>query len=222
MLFFVSCNSQNAVQVLNPTAFSQKINETNNAFVLDVRTPEEFAEGYIANAQNINYNGSNFEAEIAKLDKSKTYFVYCLSGKRSASAASYMRTNGFKNVINLEGGILTWQNKNLPLVTASTAPVVDKISIDEYNKMINSGTKVLIDYYAPWCAPCIKMKPMLEELAKEYDGKVKVIRLDINENKQLAKQLNIVEIPVLKIFENGKETWNHNGFITKEDLKKQL
>ena len=184
MLFFVSCNSQNAAQVLNPTAFSQKINETNNAFVLDVRTPEEFAEGYIANAQNINYNGSNFEAEIAKLDKSKTYFVYCLSGKRSASAASYMRTNGFKNVINLEGGILTWQNKNLPLVTASTAPVVDKISI--------------------------------------YDGKVKVIRLDINENKQLAKQLNIVEIPVLKIFENGKETWNHNGFITKEDLKKQL
>lgn len=222
MLFFVSCNSQNAVQVLNPTAFNQKLAETKDAIVLDVRTPEEYAEGFIANARNINFNSNNFETEIAKLDKSKTYYVYCLSGKRSASAASYMRANGFKNVINLEGGILAWQNNNLPLVTQSTAPVADKVSMEEYNKMINSGAKVLIDYYAPWCAPCIKMKPMLEELSKEYEGKVKIIRLDINENKQLAKQLNIVEIPVIKIFENGKETWNHNGFISKEELKKQL
>jgi thioredoxin len=222
LIITLSCNSQNAASELSAKEFDQQIKSTQNAFILDVRTPDEFAEGYIENAVNINVNSAQFKDEIAKLDKNKTYFVYCLSGKRSASAASYMRASGFKNVINLEGGILAWQSKNLPLATASTAPIADKISMDEYNKMINSGTKVLIDYYAPWCAPCIKMKPMLEELEKEYDGKVKVIRLDINENKQLAKQLNIVEIPVIKIFENGKEIWNHNGFITKEDLKKQL
>lgn len=222
LIITLSCNSQNAANELNAVEFKQQIKSTNNAFVLDVRTPGEFAEGFIENAVNINVNSAQFKDEIAKLDKNKTYFVYCLSGKRSASAASYMKSVGFKDVINLKGGILAWQGNNFPLVTAETSTVTDKISMEEYNKMINSGTKVLIDYYAPWCAPCIKMKPMLEELEKEYDGKVKIIRLDISENKQLAKKLNIVEIPVIKVFENGKETWNHNGYIDKEALKKQL
>ena len=221
ILITVSCNSQNAGQVLSPAAFSQKITNTPDAVILDVRTPEEFAGGFIANAVNIEYNGADFNGEIAKLDKSKTYLVYCLSGKRSASAAAYMRSNGFKNVINLEGGILAWQGNNLPITTTS-APVADKISFDAYTQMISSDTLVLVDYYAPWCAPCIKMKPMLEDISKEYAGKVKVIRLDINDNKELAKKLNIVEIPILKIFVKGKETWTHQGYIEKADLIKQL
>ena len=222
VLITISCNSQNAAQVLKPLDFQKKINSTQNIVVLDVRTKEEVQSGFIENAINIDYNNDEFKNEIAKLDKNNVYAVYCLSGKRSASAASYMRSIGFKDVINLDGGILAWQNENLPLVTTSTKPIQDKISLEEYNKMITSDTKVLVDYYAPWCAPCIKMKPMLEELTNEYKGKVKIIRLDINENKQLAKQLNIVEIPVLKIFIDGNETWSHNGFITKDDLKKQL
>lgn len=169
ILITVSCNSQNTGQVLNPAAFSQKINNTPDAVILDVRTPEEFAGGFIANAVNMDYNGADFNGEVSKLDKNKTYLVYCLSGKRSASAAAYMRSNGFKNVINLEGGILAWQGNNLPLTTAST-PVADKISFDAYTQMISSDTMVLVDYYAPWCAPCIKMKPMLEEISKEYAG----------------------------------------------------
>lgn len=221
ILISVSCNSQNAGQVLSPAAFSQKISNTPDAVILDVRTPEEFAGGFIANAVNIDYNGADFKEAIAKLDKNKTYLVYCLSGKRSASAAAYMRSNGFKNVINLEGGILAWQGNNLPLTTTS-APVADKISFDAYTQMITSDTMVLVDYYAPWCAPCIKMKPMLEEISKEYADKIKVIRLDINENKELAKKLNIVEIPILKIFVKGKETWAHQGFIEKADLIKQF
>jgi thioredoxin len=124
-------------------------------------------------------------------------------------------------VINLEGGILAWQGNNLPLANTS-ALAADKISFDAYTQMIISDTMVLVDYYAPWCAPCIKMKPMLEEISNEYAGKVKVIRLDINENKELAKKLNIVEIPVLKIFVKGKETWTHQGYMEKADLVKQF
>lgn len=222
ILFFTACNSQAKDQVLSPTEFSQQIKTTENAAILDVRTPEEFAGGYINNATNIDYNGRGFADEISKLDKDKTYYVYCLSGKRSESAASYMRNNGFKNVINLEGGILAWESNNLPLVTTSSTPKADKISFDEYTKMITSDTLVLVDYYAPWCAPCIKMQPMLEEIAKEYAGKVIVIRLDIDQNKNLAKQLNIVAIPVLKTFMKGKETWNHDGYIEKAALVKQF
>jgi len=220
VLFTVACNSQNARQVLAPPAFKDMIAQTPDAVILDVRTPEEFAGGYIEKALNIDYNGAGFQDDIAKLDKNKMYFVYCFSGKRSASAADYMRSNGFKKVINLDGGILAWQSQNLPLVSSSS--IEDKVSKDAYMQMITSDTIVLVDYYAPWCAPCIKMKPMLEEVAKEYVGKVRVIRLDIAENKHLAQQLNIVEIPVLKMFMKGREIWSHQGYIERAELIKQF
>ena len=73
--------------------------------------------------------------------------------------------------------------------------------------MISANQIVLIDFYAPWCGPCKKMEPMLEEFARENEGKIKVIRLNVDENKQLAMQLGIDEIPVVKIFKNGNETW---------------
>jgi thioredoxin 1 len=219
----VSCNSQNTHQILKPAAFQEKINTTPDAVILDVRTPGEYNGGYIANAVNINYNDPSFEREITKLDKNKTYLLYCLSGKRSGSAMDYMLKNGFKNVSNLDGGILAWQSVNLPVTTAGASVNADKISMEMYQQMIHSSdTVVLVDFFAPWCAPCIKMKPMLEEVAIAYAGKVKVFRVDIDENKVLAKQLNVTEIPILKTFVKGKETWMHKGFIDKNGLEKQL
>lgn len=220
VLFSAACNSQNSAQTLKPIAFKDKISQTPDAVILDVRTPNEYAGGFIENAVNIDYNGPEFAKKVAELDKDKTYLVYCLSGARSSSAAGYMRNNGFKHVINLEGGILAWQSENLPI--AEAAQPADKISMDAYLQMITSDTTVLVDYYAPWCAPCLKMEPMLKEISKEYEGKVKVIRLNIDENKKLAQQLNIVAIPILKTFEKGKEKWVHEGYIEKADLVKVL
>ncbi len=222
ILIITSCNSQDTELALKPADFNKKIKTTTNGVILDVRTADEYKGGFIASALNIDYNGDNFKDEIDKLDKINTYFVYCLSGKRSASAADYMRSNGFKSVYNLEGGILSWQNNNLLLVAIPNQPSADKISFEEYANMINSDSTVLVDYFAPWCAPCIKMKPMLDEISSEYAGKVKVIRLDINENKQLAKKLKIIEIPIIKIFSKGKEIWTHQGYIEKKELIKQL
>lgn len=222
IMIATACNSQTSNQSLTATAFNEKIKEQNNSMVLDVRTPEEYADGYIANAMNIDYRNASFEQEISKLDKDKIYYVYCLSGKRSASAKDIMLKNGFKNVVNLEGGILAWQAANLPLTATNTTATTDEISMDMYKQMITSDTLVLVDFYAPWCGSCIKMKPMLEEISTDYIGKVKVIRLNIDENKQLAKDLQIVEIPVLKTYLKGSETWMHKGYIEKADLVKHF
>ncbi|REJ81985.1 MAG: rhodanese-like domain-containing protein [Bacteroidetes bacterium] len=83
--------------------------DNNKGVLLDVRTPEEFSEGHIPGAINIDYNAENFKSEIEKLDKSKQYNVYCRSGRRSAAAMEMMEQSGFNKVINLEGGILGWQ-----------------------------------------------------------------------------------------------------------------
>ncbi len=85
------------------------LQKDSNTLVLDVRTPGEIAEGYIKGTQLfIDVNGSNFQDELNKLDKTKTYLVYCRSGARSSRAANAMIEAGFKVVYNLTGGIIGW------------------------------------------------------------------------------------------------------------------
>lgn len=90
----------------------EKTVKDQQAVVIDVRTPEETAAGVIEGVDLlIDYKSSNFGAEVAKLDKSKAYVIYCRSGGRSAAASQYMIDNGFKKVYNLEGGIMGWTEK---------------------------------------------------------------------------------------------------------------
>lgn len=88
------------------------IADNNQIKILDVRTPEEVAEGKISNALEIDYRGENFEEKIKALDKSDSYIVYCRSGKRSAESSTIMAKLGFTNVHNMEGGILAWEEIN--------------------------------------------------------------------------------------------------------------
>lgn len=83
-----------------------------NAVILDVRTEDEFNEGFIANAINIDiHRGQDFVNEIEALDKSKNYYVYCRSGMRSAKACEIMYQLGFENAYNLIGGITEWEGE---------------------------------------------------------------------------------------------------------------
>jgi rhodanese-related sulfurtransferase len=76
--------------------------------ILDVRTPDEFKEGHIKNALNIDYRSQDFREKINKLDKNKTYLVYCRSGHRSGESSKIMAELGFKNIYNF-GGIIDWK-----------------------------------------------------------------------------------------------------------------
>ena len=92
-------------------------NQNNPGFViLDVRTAEEFASGYIENAINIDYYSDTFRDELDNLDKNKAYLVYCRSGGRSGSTLDIMAELGFKEVYNILGGMINWQAEGLPTV----------------------------------------------------------------------------------------------------------
>jgi len=85
--------------------------ETNN-IILDVRSPEEFSEGYIANATNLNiYDANTFMSKIQSYNKENSYYLYCKSGARSAQACQIMSQLGFNNVYNLLGGITNWKGE---------------------------------------------------------------------------------------------------------------
>ena len=90
-------------------------NENNPDFVIiDVRTPEEFAEGYIENAINIDFYSETFRDELDNLDKNKKYVIYCRSGGRSGNALNIMAELNFGEVYNISGGIIVWNAEELP------------------------------------------------------------------------------------------------------------
>ena len=207
---------------LSPTEFSKQLKETENPTILDVRTPGEFGEGHIQNALNIDWNGSSFDTQVSKLDKNTTVFVYCLSGGRSGSAASQLRSNGFKNVLELDGGMMAWRSASLPETKDSKVVKSTGMSTSEFENLLQTDKVVLVDFYAEWCGPCKKMKPSIEAIEKEMAAKVKVVRVDVDKHVELVKSFGILEIPILRIYKQGKITWEQKGFVEMEEIKKNL
>ncbi|MBC6609648.1 rhodanese-like domain-containing protein [Hymenobacter sp. BT507] len=95
----LSCSSNSSVTPTETAALLQKP----DVVVLDVRTPEEYADGHLAGARNIDFKSSDFDDRIAQLDKSKTYVLYCASGNRSGKTAKLMTEKGFPKVENAGG-----------------------------------------------------------------------------------------------------------------------
>ncbi|NNL07956.1 MAG: rhodanese-like domain-containing protein [Croceitalea sp.] len=97
---------------LTQEEWSERIKNDNNAHILDVRTPEEVAEGIIPGATHIDiYLGQGFLDEIKQLDSSKNYYVYCRSGNRSGQACAIMKSIGIENAFNLTGGFTEWEGE---------------------------------------------------------------------------------------------------------------
>ena len=85
-----------------------------NFVILDARTPEEFLGEYIENAINLDYYSDTFRDDLEKLDKNKTYLIYCRSGRRSENALNIMKELDFREVYNMLGGITKWKSEGLP------------------------------------------------------------------------------------------------------------
>lgn len=92
----------------------QENKDNPNFVILDVRTPEEFLGVYIENAVNLDYYSDTFRNDLDKLDKNKTYLIYCRSGRRSENALNIMKELDFREVYNMLGGIIKWKSEGLP------------------------------------------------------------------------------------------------------------
>ncbi len=219
-LALLSCNGQSSknIKSIEPKAFSEQIATTPNAQIIDVRTPQEFAGGHLDNAINIDWLGDSFEINAQKLDKTKPVFVYCKTSNRSPKAAAKLEELGFKTIYNLQGGLLKWDADGFSKPTDKIVGVCPQ----EFAELLNTDKKVLIDFYAEWCAPCKKMTPYLLQMQKDMVDKVVIIRLNADENPTLIKEMKILELPTLILYENKVEKWKNSGYISEEDLKKQL
>ncbi|TBR17569.1 thioredoxin [bacterium] len=98
-----------------------------------------------------------------------------------------------------------------------------QLTDDTFDKEVLTGPQpVLVDFWAPWCGPCRMLAPVVEELAKEYAGKVKVGKLNTDDNPNAATRFNISAIPTMLFFKNGKVEHQLVGVHSKADIKKTL
>lgn len=113
ILGFMGCTAQNGSSIDSKEAYGL-IKADSNIAILDVRTAKEFADGHVAGAVNIDVNQTDFAQKIDQLDRSKTYIVYCRSGRRSRKAVGIMAAKGFKNLYNVSDGFVGWGKNGLP------------------------------------------------------------------------------------------------------------
>jgi len=90
------------------------------------------------------------------------------------------------------------------------------------DQVLDAELPVLVDFWAPWCQPCLMVGPIVEELAKEWEGKLKVVKVNIDENSALASQYKVMSIPTLFLFKNGQGVKQWVGVRSKEELEKEI
>jgi len=87
-----------------------------------------------------------------------------------------------------------------------------------FDSIINDTQPVIVDFHALWCSPCKAQSPILKDLAVELGDKVRVIKIDIDQNNALASRYSIQSVPTLIVFKDSKQVWRHSGVVSKSEL----
>ena len=158
-LYLLTLVTLHAQERLSPKEFRKKLENSTDPLLLDVRTPEETAKGYLKGAVFMDFYDSSFKTQVSTIDRNKPVFVYCAIGGRSWDAAKIMQEMGFKKVYDLKGGIIVWKIKNYDYVKLKNDSARQGMNKMEFEKMIASRPLTFVDFYAPWCGPCKIMVP---------------------------------------------------------------
>jgi thioredoxin len=212
-----SCKAQTKFNV-DAAAFERAILQPNTQ-VLDVRTQAEFNSGHIKNTMWANWNDpKEFDRRVKFINKAKPVYVYCLSGGRSASAAKKLRSQGFKQVYELTGGISAWRNAGKPLESISNE---NQMTLAQFEESIK-GKTVLVDFGAAWCAPCKLMNPIIANIEKKLANSISIVKVDAGKDVDVCKHYNITTLPVFVVYKNGQISWQKVGVCTEAEILKAV
>ncbi len=196
--------------------FSKAI-AASDAQILDVRTAGEYQSGHIANALQANWlDPKEFKNRTQHLDKSKTVYIYCQSGGRSASAQTALLQEGYQ-VVNLEGGISNWRMQQMPIEGGGTKL---QMRVADFDKVVESNQYVLVEIGALWCPPCRKMQPIMDALKQTPPKPFYFLAVDGGEDMDVMKLVKADDLPTFILYKNGVEVWRKVGVAPKDDFVK--
>ena len=218
LLSACSANGHNQVADLSPVDFFHKMNQQDH-ILLDVRTAKEIGNGFIKNASFIDFYDEKFKEKASWIKKDAPVFVYCHAGGRSAKAAAMLMELGQEEVYNLSGGITSWKNSGMSIETNGRKVLDNEITytVSEMEELISGRNKFLMVLKTPWCLPCKKLVPVLNEF-KIQNPEIYVLDLNMDANSEVAKHYDVTSIPTLLYFKNSEPAIKHTGFISLKDL----
>jgi len=204
-------------QAVNVETFDKGMHAA-NVQIFDVRTAGEYNSGHISGSLQADYtNKQEFADRVQYLNKQKPVYIYCLSGGRSSAAAKWMRENGFKEVVEMDGGVRAWKEAGKPLEGAAAEK---QLALNDFRESMQHGL-VLVDVGAVWCPPCRAMEPVLQAFLKEHQD-VKLVRVDGGKDQEVMTAISAKKLPTFVLYKDGKEVWRKEGIVEKKELEEAV
>lgn len=218
-----ACNSAPNSSSVDAEKFKTAIETDHNIQIIDVRTAEEFQSGHLKNAINIDINSNDFSEKAEKLYKEMPVYVYCQSGKRSLNAANELSTMGFKNIVNMSGGIKEWKSNGYEVTAPEVAisnnsGAINNKDVSTFKEAIKGDKLVMVDFNATWCGPCQRMAPYVEKMQATLTNDCLVYMIDTDEYPTIAQEYDIQNLPTLMFFKNGKVLDKKIGYTEENKL----
>ncbi len=222
-LFTTAYSQLTVVEDVDSRAFNKLLIKQQYT-VVDIRTDHEFKSGHIAGAKNINFYSFRFMNSMELIPKDVPIMIYCNTGYRSRIAANRLKKRGYVKVYNLENGIMEWDLVGYGVVVSGdyVADNTHKVSYSEFNQITGSETLTLVDFYAPWCAPCKEMMPIIDSISNDYRHYLSVVKVNADVSRKLIKRLGISSVPCFRLYSDGVMLYEVYGKMSKSDLYKVI
>jgi rhodanese-related sulfurtransferase len=212
MITSVFAQSSGPVQKISFEVFEEKLKQASpNPQILDTRSAEEFDLDHLIGAVNVTVDDeTELQKQFLTLDKKKPVFVYSINNGRSGRVAKKLKSQNFNEVYELPGGISKWIGAGRP-VESKTGIGLTTV---EYNKLIRSDKLVLVDIHSKFCGSCKKLSPIVDSIAHANPNRVKLVKVELFDNKLLGKDFNIEAVPTLILYKDAKVIWRKSGFTS--------
>jgi rhodanese-related sulfurtransferase/glutaredoxin-related protein len=193
-----------------------KINQSEQPQIIDARSAEEFVQNHLKSAINLSLDPAKSALQLNVFNKQQPVFVYAIGNYRSGLLAKKLRAQGFNQVYELPGGIANWIGSGKPIETSGK----EGLSLADFQKLVGTEKLVLVDFGSKYCPGCVKMAPVIDSVKSETN--VKVIRIELYDNTELANQLKIQVWPTIALYKDGEITWRKSGLIPKDEITNEV